>query len=155
MVSQSQERMWEVTSKMGEDVTSMMESAGTGNLFPISENDENPDVPADEDIPLTKGAAGPSTEPSPTFFMNRKEPQEEVSSVKDSVTSDVAKKKLTEGSTGMWDDQSVGSGKESTLGHSWAIGGFEYKKSETNTGTTKEKGGDFILDPMVTKGATS
>ena len=93
-----------------------MESARTGNLFPILENDENPDVPADEDIPLTKGAVGPSAEPSPSFYMNREEPQEEVSSVKDSVTSDVAKKNLTEGSTGMWDDQSVGSGKESTQG---------------------------------------
>ena len=61
---------------MGEDVRSMMESAGTGNPFPIPENDENADVPADEDIPLTKGA-GPSTEPSPSFFMNREEPQEE------------------------------------------------------------------------------
>ena len=86
--------------------------------------------------------------------MSREEPQEEVSSVKDSVTSDVAKKNLTEGSTGIWDDQSVGSGKESTLGHSWATGGFELKKLETSSGTTKEKGGDFILDPMVTKGAT-
>ena len=103
---------------MGEDVRSMMESVGTGNLFPIPENDENLDILADEDIPLTKGAAGPSTEPSPSFFMNREEPHEKVSSVKDSVTSDVAKKNLTKGSTGMWDDQSVGSGKESTLGHS-------------------------------------
>ena len=152
-VSQSQERMWEVTSRMGEDVRSMMEGGGTGNLFPILENDENPDIPTDKDIPLTKGAAGPSTEPSPSFFMNREEPHEEVSSVKDSVTSDVAKKNLTEGSTGMWDDQSVGSGKESTLGHSWVIGGFEFKKPETSTRTTKEKGGDFILDPMVAKGA--
>ena len=73
-VSQSQERMWEVTSRMGEDVRRMMESAGTGNLFPIPENDENPDVLVDEDIPLTKGAAGPSVEPSPSFFMNREEP---------------------------------------------------------------------------------
>ena len=139
---------------MGEDVRSIMESAGTKNLFSIPKNDENHDVAVDEDIPLTKGAAGPSIEPSPSFFMNKEEPQEEVSSVKDSVTSDVAKKKLTEGSTRMWDDQSIGSGKESTLGHSWAIGGFEYKKPETSTGTTKETGGDFILDPMVTKGAT-
>ena len=51
-VSQSQERMWEVTSRMGEDVKSIMESAGTGNHFSIPENDENPDVPADEGIPL-------------------------------------------------------------------------------------------------------
>ena len=36
---------------------------------------------ADKDIPLTKGAAGPSAEPSPSFFMNMEEPQEEVSSV--------------------------------------------------------------------------
>ena len=85
---------------MGEDVRSMMERAGTGNLFPIPENDENPDVPADEDIPLTKGAAGPSAEPFPSFFMNREEPQEEVSSVKDSVTSDVAKKTLPKGRLG-------------------------------------------------------
>ena len=139
---------------MGEDVRSMMESAGTGNLFPIPENNENSDVPVDEDIPLTKGAAGPSAEPFPSFFMNREEPQEEVSSVKDSVTSDVAKKNLTEGSIGMWDDQSVGSGKEQTPEHSWATGGFEFKNPETSTGTTKEKAGDFILDPMVTKGAT-
>ena len=67
-VSQSQERMWEVTSRMGEDVRSLMESARTGNLFPILENDENPDVPADEDIPLTKGAAGPSTETARRSF---------------------------------------------------------------------------------------
>ena len=126
-----------------------MESAGTGNLFSIPENDENPDVPADKDIPLTKGAAGPSAEPSPSFFMNREEPQEEVSSVKDSVTSDVAKKNLTEGSTGVLEEQPVGIGKKWTLEHSWATEGFEFKKPETNTGTTKEKGGDFILDPMV------
>ena len=54
MVSQSQEQMWEVTSRMGEDVRSIMESAGIGNLFSILENDENPDVPTDKDIPLTK-----------------------------------------------------------------------------------------------------
>ena len=140
MVSQSQERMWEVTSRKGEDVRSMMESAETRNLFPIPENDKNPDVPVDEDIPLTKGVVGPSAEPSPSFFMNREEPQEEVSSVKDSVTSDVAKKNLTKGSTGIWDDQFVGSGKESTLGHSWATEGFEFKKPETSTGTTKKRG---------------
>ena len=118
MVSHSQERMWKVTSRMGEDDRSIMESAGTENLFSIPENDENPDVPADKDIPLTKGTAGPFAKPSPSFFMNREEPQEEVSSVKDSITSDFAKKNLTEGSTGMWDNQSIGSGKESTLGYS-------------------------------------
>ena len=96
-VSQSQERMWEVPSRMGEDVRSIMESTGIGNLFSILENDENPNVATDEDIPLTKGVA----EPSPSFFMNREEPQKEVSSVKDSVTSDVAKKNLIEGSIGM------------------------------------------------------
>ena len=36
---------------MGEDVRSMMERAGTRNLFPILENDENPDVPADKTFP--------------------------------------------------------------------------------------------------------
>ena len=63
-VSQSQEQMWEVTSRMGEDVRSIMESVGTGNLFSIPESDENPDVPADKDIPLTKGAVGPFIQPS-------------------------------------------------------------------------------------------
>ena len=94
--------MWEVTSRMGEDVRSITESARTCNLFSVPENDKNPSVPADEDIPLTKGAVGPSAEPSPSFFMKVDEPQEEVSSVKDSIASDVAKKNLTEGSTGMW-----------------------------------------------------
>ena len=93
---------------MGEDGKSIMESAGTGNLFSILENDENPDAPTDEDIPLTKGAAGPSAEPSPSFFMNREELQKEVSSVKDSVTFDMAKKNPTEGSVGMWDKQTLG-----------------------------------------------
>ena len=105
---------------MGEDVRSILESAGTGNLFSIPENEENPDVPMDEDIPLTKGVAGPSVEPSASFFMNREEPQEEVSSVKDSITSDVAKKNLTEGSTGVLEEQPIGTGKEWTLEHSWA-----------------------------------
>ena len=43
---------------MGEDVRSITESAGAGNLFSIPENDENPDVPVDEDIPLIEGVAG-------------------------------------------------------------------------------------------------
>ena len=74
--------------------------------------------------------------------------------MKDSVTSDVAKKNLTEGSTGVLEEQPIGTGKEWTPEHSWATKGFEFKKPETSTGTTKEKGGDFILDPMVTKGST-
>ena len=45
-------------------------------------------------------------------------------------------------------------GKKWTLEHLWAIEGFEFKKPETRTGTTKEKGRDFILDPMVTKRST-
>ena len=61
---------------MGEDVRSVMESAATENLFSILKNDENPDVPVDEDIPLTKGAAGPSAEPSSSFSMKMDEPQE-------------------------------------------------------------------------------
>ena len=99
---------------MGEDVKSIMESAGIGNLVSILENDENPDIPMDEDIPLTKGAADPSAKPSPSFFMNREEPQEEVSSVKDSITSDFAKKNLTEGSPGVWEEQPIGIGGKST-----------------------------------------
>ena len=54
----------------------------------------------------------------------------------------------------MLEEQPVGIGKKWTLEHSWAIGEFEFKNPEANIGTTKEKGGDFILDPMVTKGAT-
>ena len=135
-VSQSEERMWEVISRMGEDVRSITESAGTGNLFSIPENDKNPDVPMDEDILLTKGAAGPFVEPSSSFSMKMDEPQEEVSSVKDLVTSDVAKKNLTEGSTGVLEEQLVGICKKWTLEHSWAIDGFEFIKPETSTGTT-------------------
>ena len=125
---------------MGEDVRSIMESAGTGNLLSIPENDENPDLPMDKDIPLTEGVAGPSAEPSRSFFMNREEPQEEVSSVKDSVTSDVAKKNLTEGSTGMWDEQPIGIGKEWTLEYLWATGGFELKNRRPALEQQKKKG---------------
>ena len=65
--------------------------------------------------------------------MNREEPQEEVSSVKDSVTPDVAKKNLTEGSTRVLEEQPVGIGKKWTLEHSWAAREFEFKKPETST----------------------
>ena len=51
-VSQSQERMWEVISGMGEDVKSMMECTGIGNLSPIPEIEENLHTPMDDDIPL-------------------------------------------------------------------------------------------------------
>ena len=54
----------------------------------------------------------------------------------------------------MLEEQPIGIGKKWTLEHSWATEGFEFKKPETSTGTTKEKGEDFILDPMVTKGST-
>ena len=54
----------------------------------------------------------------------------------------------------MWDQQPIGIAKELTLENSWATGGFEFETPETSTRTTKEKGEDFILDPMVTKGAT-
>ena len=60
-VSQSQERMWEVISGMGEDVRSMMEGTKTGNLSPIPKIEENPDAPVDNDIPLTGETAGPSS----------------------------------------------------------------------------------------------
>ena len=53
-VSQSQERMWEVISSMGEDVRSMIEGTETGNLSPIPEIEENPDAPMDDDIPLAE-----------------------------------------------------------------------------------------------------
>ena len=69
MVSQSQERMWEVISGMGEDVRSMMEGIGTGHLSPIPKIEENPDALVDDDIPLTGETAGPSLAPFTSFFM--------------------------------------------------------------------------------------
>ena len=79
-----------------------MEGAGTGNLSPIPEIEENPDAPVDDDIPLTEGVAGPSSDTTPLFFMKRIDAGEEVSSVKDSVTSGTTKRKPTEGSTGVF-----------------------------------------------------
>ena len=108
MVSQSQERMWEVISSMGEDVRSMMEGTGTGNLSPIPEIEENPDALVDDDIPLTKGVASPSSDTTPLFFMKRIDAGEEVSSVKDSMTSSTTKRRPTEGSTGVLEEQPVG-----------------------------------------------
>ena len=101
MVSQTQERMWEVISGMGEDVRSMMEGAGIGNLSPIPEIEENPDAPVDDDVPLTGRIAGPSSEPFSSFILNRTDVDEEVSSVRDSVTSGTSKKKPTKRSTGV------------------------------------------------------
>ena len=51
MVSQSQERMWEVINGMGEDVRSMIEGTGIGNLSPIPEIEENPDAPVEDEFP--------------------------------------------------------------------------------------------------------
>ena len=107
-VSKSQERMWEVISSMGEDVRRMMESAGTGNLSPIPEIEENPDAPVDEDTPLTEVVAGLSSDTTPLFFMKRIDVGEEVSSVEDSVTSSVSKKKPTKGSTRVVEEEPVG-----------------------------------------------
>ena len=114
MVSQSQERMWEVISSIGEDIRSMMEGTGTRNLSPIPEIEENPDAPVDDDIPLTKGVASPSFDTTPLFFMKRIDTGEEVSSVKDSVTSGTTKKKPTEGSTRVLEERPVGDETELT-----------------------------------------
>ena len=107
-VSQSQERMWEVISGMGEDVRSMMEGTGTGNLSPIPKIEENPDAPVDNNIPLTGETAGPSSAPFTSFFMKGLDAWEEISSVKDSVTFGVSMRKPTEGSTRVLEDQPIG-----------------------------------------------
>ena len=89
---------------MCEDVKSMMEGTKIGNLSPIPEIEENPDVLVDEDTPLTEGIAGPSSETTPLFFMKRIDGGEEVSSVKDLVTCGVSKKKPAEGLTGVLEE---------------------------------------------------
>ena len=98
-VTQSQERMWEVISRMGEDVRGITEKVGSGKLFPIPESDEDLDTPTVEDTPIIEGISGPSigTFPPPSF--NAHGESEEDSSVKDSVTSGVTMRKLGEGST--------------------------------------------------------
>ena len=101
MVTQSQERMWEVISRMGEDVRGITEKVGSGKLFPIPESEEDPDAPTVEDTPIIEGIAGPSigTFPLPSFDAHGE--IEEDSSVKDSVTSGVTMRKPGEGSTGV------------------------------------------------------
>ena len=52
-VSQSQDRMWAVISRMGEDIRGVTEGIGFGNLSPIPEShDENPGIPLDDDAPF-------------------------------------------------------------------------------------------------------
>ena len=99
MVTQSQERMWEVISHMGEDVRGIAEKVGSGRLFPIPESEEDPDAPTVEDTPIVEGVVGPSmgTFPPRTFSIGE---IEEDSSVKDSVTSGVTLRKPGEWSTG-------------------------------------------------------
>ena len=104
IVSQSQERMWEVIIGMGEDVKSMMEGTGTGNLSPIPKIEENPDALVDDDIPLIGETAGPSSAPFTSFFMKRLDAWEEISNVKNSVTFGVSMRKPTKGSTGVLED---------------------------------------------------
>ena len=69
MVTQSQERMWEVISRMGEDVRGIAEKVGSGKFFPIPESEEDPDAPTVEDTPIIEGIASPSigTFPPPSF----------------------------------------------------------------------------------------
>ena len=95
-VTQSQERMWEVISRMGEDVRGIAEKVGSGRLFPIPESEEDPDTPTVEDTPIVGGIADPSigTFPPPAFSTGE---IEEDSSVKDSVTSGVTLRKPGEG----------------------------------------------------------
>ena len=145
-VSQSQDRMWEVISRMGEDVRGITEGAGSGDLSPIPEShDENPDVPLDDDNPFGEVNYGPSlVSPIPNV-------EEEISSVKDSVTSGVAKKSSIEGSTGVLGGQPVGGTKELMPEHTVGKWEFEFEKPETSAGPKGEKGGDFILDPMTSK----
>ena len=93
-MNQSQDRMWEVISRMGEDIRGITESTGSGNLSPIPEShDENPDVPLGNDAPFGQPNFGPSlVSPIPNV-------KEEISSVKDSVTFGVAKKSSIKWST--------------------------------------------------------
>ena len=93
MVTQSQERMWEVTSRMGEDVRGIAEKVGSGKLFPIPESEEDPDAPTIEDTPIGEGIAGPSMGTLPPPYYNAYGEIEEDSSVKDSVTSGVTLRK--------------------------------------------------------------
>ena len=139
---------------MGEDIRGITEGTGSGDLSPIPEShDENPDVPLDNDAPFGEVNYGPSlVSPIPNV-------EEEISSVKDSVTSGVAKKNLTEGSTGGLNRQPVGGMEELTPEKAWPLGqpqamdkwGFEFEKPETSARPKGEKGGDFILDSMTSK----
>ena len=56
----------------------------------------------DDDIPLTEGVVGPSSDTTPLFFMKRIDVGEEVSSVKDSVTSGTTKGSLPKGRVECW-----------------------------------------------------
>ena len=101
--------MWEIISRMGEDIRGVTKGTGFGNLSPIPEShDENPDIPLDDDAPFGEVNYGPSLV-SPTPIV-----EEEASSVKDSVTSGVAKKNLTERSTRGLGGQPVGGTEELT-----------------------------------------
>ena len=66
-----------------------MEGAGTRNLSPIPEIEENPDALVDDDVPLTGETASSSSTPFTSFFVKGPDAWEEISSVKDSVTSGV------------------------------------------------------------------
>ena len=96
--------MWEVVSRMGEDVRGITEETGLGNLPPIPQNGEDPDVPVVEDIPLETNTAGPSS----VMILPCFDAGEEVSSVKDSVTSAIPVNQPTKESTGVLDVQPIG-----------------------------------------------
>ena len=139
---------------MGEDIRGATKSTGFGNLSPIPESHhENPDVPLDDDNPFGEVNYGPSlVSPIPNV-------EEEISNVKDSMTSGVAKKSSIEGSIGVLGGQPVGGTEELTPKQAWPLGqpqmmdkgGFEFVKPETSAGRKEEKGGDFILGPMTSK----
>ena len=146
-VTQSQERMWEVISRMGEDVRGVAEKVGSGRLFPIPESDEDPDTPSVENTPIAEGVAGPSMGTSPPPGCTIDETEEE-SSVKDSVTSGVTMRKPGEGSTGVRPEGIAEKGTtQSDVCGAWV---FE-DKTVASTGENEEKGGVFIGDPMVTQ----
>ena len=147
-VTQSQERMWEVISRMGEDVRGIAEKLGSGKLFPIPETGEETDTPTVEDAPVTETMFGPiPLTPSP--YISAHGESEEDSSVKDSVTSGVTMRKPGEGSTGVRPEGiAETSMAQKDVGSAWILEG----KTVASTEQKEEKGEVFLSNPMVTKG---
>ena len=141
MVTQSQERMWEVISRMGGDVRGIAEKVGSGKLCPIPESEEDSDTPTVEGTPIIEGIAGPSIGTFPPPVFNAYGEIEEDSSVKDSVTSGVTMRKPGEGSTGVRFEGIVEKG--TTQSDANGAGFFEKRCPAPKK---KKKKGRFLLE---------